>query len=126
MFSNDDASVSTRRTFINTVAAAGGAALFGRLGISPALAVEATGRAERPLKAAFSKAGLQATWCAQGKRAAEHWGKLFNVDITWFDGELSPTKQRKAVDNIATQKWDFVAVQALTEGTLTDPAKQAQ
>jgi ribose transport system substrate-binding protein len=58
MFSNDDASVSTRRTFINTVAAAGGAALFGRLGISPALAVEATERAERPLKAAFSNAGL--------------------------------------------------------------------
>ena len=48
-------------------------------------------------------------------------GKLFNVDVTWFDGELSPTKQRKAVDNMATLKWDFVAIQALTEGTLTDP-----
>jgi ribose transport system substrate-binding protein len=124
MFSNDDALVSTRRAFVNKVAAAGGAALFGRLGISPVLAVEATGRSGRPLKAAFSNAGLQATWCAQGKRAAEHWGKLFNVDITWFDGELSPTRQRKAVDNMATQKWDFVAIQALTEGTLTDPVNK--
>ena len=120
----DSASVSTRRGFINAVAAAGGAALFGRLGISPAHAVEVTGRAERPLKAAFSNAGLQATWCAQGKRAAEYWGKVFNVEVTWFDGELSPTKQRKAVDNMATEKWDFVAIQALTEGTLTDPANK--
>jgi hypothetical protein len=76
------------------------------------------------LQAAFSNAGLQATWCAQGKRAAEHWGKLFNVDVTWFDGELSPTKQRKAIDNMTTQKWDFVAIQALTEGTLTDPVNR--
>ena len=82
---NDGAFVATRGTFINTVAAAGGAALFGRLGIISALAVEAGGKAERPPKAAFSNADLQATWCAQGKRAAEHWGWLFNVDITWFD-----------------------------------------
>jgi ribose transport system substrate-binding protein len=124
MVNSDYASVSTRRGFINAVAAVGGTALLGRLGISSAQAVEATGRAERPLKAAFSNAGLQATWCAQGKRAAEHWGKLFNVDVTWFDGELSPTKQRKAVDNMATEKWDFVAIQALTEGTLTDPVNK--
>ena len=85
MFGNDNAFASTRRTFINTIAAAGGAALFGRLGITPALVVEATGKAERRPKAAFPNAGLPATWCAQGKRAAEHWGWLFNVDITWFD-----------------------------------------
>jgi hypothetical protein len=124
MSNNDFVSVSTRRGFVNAVAAAGGAGLLARLGISPALAVGATGRAEKPLKAGFSNAGLQATWCAQGKRATEYWGKVFNVDVTWFDGELSPTKQRKAIDNMATQKWDFLAIQALTEGTLTDPRQQ--
>jgi ribose transport system substrate-binding protein len=87
MSDNDGAFVPTRGTFINTVAAAEGAALFGRLGITPALAVEATGKAERPLKAAFSNADLQATWCAQGERAAEHLGRLFNINITWFDPE---------------------------------------
>ena len=46
MFGNDNAFASTRRTFINTIAAAGGAALFGRLGITPALVVEAAGKAE--------------------------------------------------------------------------------
>jgi hypothetical protein len=60
MFGNDNAFVSTGRTFINAVAAAGGAALFGRLGITPAVALEATGKkAGRPLKAAFSNAGCR-------------------------------------------------------------------
>src|SRR3954451_9601427 len=93
-------------------------------GIDPALAQEmgkVAGRSDKPLKAAFSNAGLQATWCAQGKQAAEHWGKLFNVEVTWFDGELSATKQRAAIDNMASQQWDFVAIQAFGIGTLTAP-----
>jgi ribose transport system substrate-binding protein len=66
----------SRRKFIRTAAASAGAsaALFGGLGFNPALAAEMakeTSRSEKPLKAAFSNAGLQATWCAQGKRAAE-------------------------------------------------------
>jgi hypothetical protein len=56
MFGDGNAFVSTRSTLIKT-AAAGGAALFSRLGITPSLAVEATGKAGRPLKAAFSNAG---------------------------------------------------------------------
>ena len=76
------------------------------------------------MKAAFSNAGLQATWCAQGKQAAEAWGKLMNVEITWFDGELAATKQRAAIDNMASQPWDFVAIQTFGIGTLTDPIKK--
>ena len=104
---------------------AGAAAMA--LGISPALAQEAgkaAGRSGKPLKAAFSNAGLQATWCAQGKQAAEYWGKLYNVDVTWFDGELAAQKQRAAVDNMAAQKWDFVAIQAFGIGTLTAPVNR--
>src|ERR1700693_4357170 len=85
-----------------------------------AMAKEA-GKATRPLKAAFSNAGLQATWCAQGKQAAEYWGSLFNVEVTWFDGQLDAVKQRSAIDNMASQKWDFVAIQAFGIGTLTAP-----
>ncbi|MBV9656041.1 MAG: sugar ABC transporter substrate-binding protein [Acetobacteraceae bacterium] len=97
------------------------------LGISPAWAEEvarAAGRPEKPLKVAFSNAGLQATWCAQGKQAAEYWGKLFNVNVTWFDGELAAQKQRAAIDNMASQKWDFVAIQAFGVGTLTAPVNK--
>src|SRR5262249_19260112 len=107
--------------------AAGAVALLGGLGMEPALAADMakeTDRSSKPLKAAFSNAGLQATWCAQGKRAAEYWGKLFNVEVTWFDGELSAPKQRAAIDNMASQKWDFVAIQAFGIGTLTAPVNK--
>jgi ribose transport system substrate-binding protein len=123
-----DTTASSRRTFLGSAAKAGAAgAIAGSFGfdalIGRAMAQD-MGRSEQPLKAAFSNAGLQATWCAQGKQAAEFWGKLFNVEITWFDGELSAPKQRKAIDNMAAQAWDFVAIQAFGIGTLTDPVKK--
>src|SRR3984957_10944192 len=117
-----------RRKLLKAAAAgAGAAALFGGLGVSPMMSTalaEAAGRSDKPLKAAFSNAGLQATWCAQGKQAAEWWGKLFNVDVTWFDGQLAATSQRSAIDDMASQKWDFVAIQAFGIGTLTQPVKK--
>jgi ribose transport system substrate-binding protein len=98
-------------------------AMFAQAGFDPARA-QALAPAGKPMKAAFSNAGLQATWCAQGKQAAEAWGKLMNVEITWFDGELSATKQRASIDNMASQKWDFAAIQTFGIGTLTDPIKK--
>ena len=106
---------------------AGAAALFSGFGFNPLISTafaEAAGKSPKPLKAAFSNAGLQATWCAQGKEAAEYWGKLFNVDVTWFDGQLDAVKQRAAIDNMASQKWDFVAIQAFGIGTLTAPVNK--
>src|SRR5438309_10249804 len=115
---------TTRRDLLQAAATAGAAtAILGGMGINPALAAE-IGRSEKPLKAAFSNAGLQATWCAQGKQAAEFWGKLFNVEVTWFDGQLDAVKQRAAIDNMASQKWDFVAIQAFGIGTLTQPVQK--
>ncbi len=117
-----------RRKLLKAAAAgAGAAALFGGMGVNPLITqalADAAGRSEKPLKAAFSNAGLQATWCAQGKQAAEYWGKLFNVDVTWFDGQLDAVKQRAAVDDMANQKWDFVAIQAFGIGTLTAPVNK--
>ena len=121
--SGTEKSSTTRRNLLQAAATGGAAtALLGGLGINPALA--ATARSEKPLKAAFSNAGLQATWCAQGKQAAEWWGKLFNVEVTWFDGQLDAVKQRAAIDNMASQKWDFVAIQAFGIGTLTQPVQK--
>ena len=120
--------LQSRRNLIRAAAIGGGAAaMFGGFGINPligaAMAKEA-GMSTKPLKAAFSNAGLQATWCAQGKQAAEYWGKLFNVEVTWFDGQLDAVKQRSAIDNMASQKWDFVAIQAFGIGTLTAPVNK--
>ena len=125
--STKDISRDRRKLLQSAAAGAGAAALFGGFGFNPligaAMAKEA-GRSEKPLKAAFSNAGLQATWCAQGKQAAEYWGKLFNVDVTWFDGQLDAVKQRSAIDDMASQKWDFAAIQAFGIGTLTAPVNK--
>jgi ribose transport system substrate-binding protein len=74
-----------------------------------------------PFKAAMSNAGLAATWCAQGKDTAEMWGRFLGVEIQWFDGQLDNAVQRAAVDQIATQDWDFVALQPFSIGTLVEP-----
>jgi len=114
----------TRRDFMLSTTALGMAgAYMAAAGFDPAMADELM-KSDKPLKAAFSNAGLQATWCAQGKQAAEAWGKLFNVEVTWFDGQLDAVKQRSAIDNMASQKWDFVAIQAFGIGTLTDPVNK--
>lgn len=106
---------------VGTTALAG--ALLASAGFDPLMAQELK-PSQRPLRAAFSNAGLQATWCAQGKQAAEAWGKLMNVEVVWFDGELSATKQRASIDNMASQNWDFVAIQTFGIGTLTDPIRR--
>src|SRR3954454_17593562 len=118
--------MGNRRRFLQG-SVSGMAAALASFGMNPALAQEMgklAGRSDKPLKAAFSNAGLQATWCAQGKQAAEYWGKLFNVDVTWFDGELNATRQRGAIENMSSQQWDFVAIQAFGIGTLTAPVKK--
>src|SRR5215831_19644224 len=115
-----------RRNFLQG-SLTGAVAALAAFGINPSLAQEmgkVAGRSDKPLKAAFSNAGLQATWCAQGKQAAEYWGRLFNVEVTWFDGELAAQKQRAAIDNMASQKWDFVAIQAFGIGTLAAPVNK--
>ena len=113
-----------RRDFLLSASALGIAgAYMATAGFNPAIADELI-KSEKPLRAAFSNAGLQATWCAQGKQAAEAWGKLMNVEVTWFDGQLDAVKQRAAIDNMASQKWDFVAIQAFGIGTLVDPVNK--
>ena len=113
-----------RRDFILNASVLGMAgAYMATAGFNPAMADELM-KSEKPLKAAFSNAGLQATWCAQGKQAAEAWGRLMNVEVTWFDGQLDAVKQRAAIDNMASQKWDFVAIQAFGIGTLVDPVNK--
>nr|HMN29517.1 sugar ABC transporter substrate-binding protein [Caldilineaceae bacterium] len=118
-----------RRGFLQGLAAlAAGGLLAGCTMPAPAAAPGA-GAAQanlpfgKPLKAAFSNAGLGATWCAQGKETAEAWGKWFGVDVTWYDGGLSIDTQRKAIDDMATKDWDFVAIQAFGIDTLVDPVK---
>jgi ribose transport system substrate-binding protein len=91
---------------------------------APAAQSSGGGAFGKPMKAAFTNAGLGATWCAQGKEAAEKWGKWLGVEVTWFDGGLSIDTQRKAVEDMAAREWDFVAIQAFGIDTLVDPVKR--
>lgn len=118
-----------RRGFLSGLSAAMlGLGMFGGCKPSPNGEVSSDGNKHLPfgrkLKAAFSNCGLGSTWCASGKETAELWGKWYGVDITWFDGALSLDKQRKAVEDMATGTWDFVAIQAFGIDTLVDPVSR--
>ena len=66
---------ATRRDVFKAVGATAlGAALLASAGFDPAMAQDLK-KAGKPMKAAFSNAGLQASWCAQGKQAAEAWAQ---------------------------------------------------
>src|SRR5258708_8338048 len=106
--SGNDKSSTTRRDLLQAAATAGAAtALLGGLGMSTAALAAEVGRSEKPLKAAFSNAGLQATWCAQGKQAAEWWGKLFNVEVTLFHAQLHPVNHPPPTHNMPPPKSYF-------------------
>jgi ribose transport system substrate-binding protein len=115
----------TRRGLLSGAAALG----FGLLAVCRSTSGSgATGNNQLPfgrkLKAAFSNCGLGSTWCASGKETAEQWGKWFGVDVAWFDGGLNIDVQRKAVEDMATGTWGFVAIQTLGVDTLVDPVSR--
>jgi ribose transport system substrate-binding protein len=111
-----------RRDVIRLAASIGTTLTGGFLGSAiAATADDKIRRSRKPLRAAFSNIGLQVSWCAQGKAAAEFWGKLFSVDVTWFDPGLSATQQLAAAEEIASGDWDFVAIQAVEINTLSAP-----
>lgn len=76
---------------------------------------------DAPIRAAMSSAGLAGSWNAQGQDAALYWASLLGVEITWFDGEFDPAIQRAKFDQIATEAWDFVAVQPNSIDVLVEP-----
>jgi ribose transport system substrate-binding protein len=118
---------TTRRRFLETAGlsatAAAGTWLTG-CQQSAEQPFQAPGNGSRKrLKAAFSNAGLQSTWCALGKRTAELWGDLLDVDVEWFDGEFDPEKQRNKIDQIVDRDWDFCCFQAVAIDALSPPVK---
>lgn len=78
---------------------------------------------DKPLRAAMSNTGLSISWCAQGKDAAEMWGKFLGVEIVWMDSQVDTSVQRAVTDQMATQDWDFVAIQPVSIGSLVEPIR---
>src|SRR4029434_9390217 len=116
---------SGRRDLFQLAAAATGLAAFGGVNLlAGAQQGASAGHSRRRLRAAFSNIGLQVSWCAQGKEAAEFWGRLFNVDMTWFDRALFAAPQFAAVEEMPSRNWDFVAIQAVEIDTLAAPVNR--
>ena len=114
---------TTRRDFLTIGSAA---ALSSTLaGCAPnASGPGSTDSGSRPLRAAFSNAGLQSTWCELGKKTAELWGKLLNVEIEWFDGEFDPGRQRDKIDSMTNRDFDFCCFQAVQIDSLATPVQR--
>ncbi|MBN1963688.1 MAG: sugar ABC transporter substrate-binding protein [Anaerolineae bacterium] len=109
----------TRRDFLRGTATLGtGLALAQFL---PFIEYRRAHAQDQPLRAAMSSAGLAGTWNAQGEEAARWMADLLGVEITWYDGEFDAAIQRSKFDQLATQEWDFVAVQPGAIGTLIEP-----
>lgn len=118
---------SSRRSFLSRFALGTGAgfgATVAGCGQTEPAQVAANSAAGKPLRAAFSNAGLQSTWCALGKQTAELWGKLLGVQVEWFDGEFDPEKQRNKIDGIVYDDWDFCCFQAVQIDTLAAPVRK--
>ena len=62
--------MSRRNVFKALGATTVAGALFASAGFDPAMAQDLMA-SSKPIKSAMSNAGLQASWCAQGKTAAE-------------------------------------------------------
>jgi len=109
----------SRRSFLKAGAALGASASFAN--ILSFIDYRRARAQDEPIRAAMSSAGLAGSWNAQGQDAALYWANQLGVEVTWFDGEFDPAKQRAKFDQIATETWDFVAVQPNTIGVLVEP-----
>jgi ribose transport system substrate-binding protein len=79
----------------------------------------------KTMRAAYSTlgAGSGSTWEARGVDTAKLFGDLLGVEVVVFDGKFSPEKQRRDMEQIASQNFDFVAVHAGAINAFVDPAK---
>lgn len=117
--------VNSRRTFLEATGGLGLTALLaGCAGASSDAAGGAAADGGKRLRACFSNAGLQSTWCKLGKDTAELWGRLLGVEVVWLDGEFDPQKQRDKIDLIVDEDWDFCCFQAVQIDTLAEPVRQ--
>ena len=87
--------------------------------------IEAMTPTPRPrLRAAFSHLGLNTAWVLRGSETAKYMGRLLQIDVVSYDGELSVDKQRRDLEEIAEQQWDFVAIHPLAVNAYVEPVRQ--
>lgn len=100
------------------------ASILAGLGI-PGFYSQLRTRAEsRKMRAAVTTAGMAGTWNQQGQQAALLFADWLGIELVWYDGKWDVPTQLDAMNEIAKQKWDFVAVQPASIGALIEPIQQ--
>ena len=116
---------TTRRTFLEWSAGCmGGLGLGAFTGCAPEAVPPSSANAKRQYRAAFSNAGLKATWCTHGMETAKRWGDWMGVDVVVYDSQFSIEKQLLDVEDMASKDWDFVCIQAYGIKTLEKPVSK--
>jgi ribose transport system substrate-binding protein len=75
------------------------------------------------LRAAFSHNGLKGSWNARGRDTSQFLGRLLGIDVVNYDGEFNVDKQRKDLEEIASQPWDFVAIHPAAVNAYVDQVR---
>lgn len=66
--------------------------------------------------------GAASTWVSHGIETSKFVGSLLGVEVQEFDGQFSVENQLKALQDISTGEWDFVAVHPSASDALKDGA----
>jgi len=81
-------------------------------------------RSGKTLSMFASNGGLAATWWAQGYHQQKFYTGILGIKYQYADGSFSPPKQRAAIENAASKKWDFAHFDLFAPGTCDAPIKQ--
>ncbi|MGH2560349.1 MAG: sugar ABC transporter substrate-binding protein [Thermomicrobiales bacterium] len=120
----------TRRGLFGGVAGLGAlAAVAGfRPGVTAAEAISNLGilpddLPEKQFRAATVEVLGASTWVSHGMETAKFFGDLLGVEVESFDGEGQAENQLQALQAIANEEWDFVAVHPAASDALIDGAQ---
>ncbi|MBD0324282.1 MAG: sugar ABC transporter substrate-binding protein, partial [Aldersonia sp.] len=121
------AATLTRRGLFGGFAGLAGLAAMTGVGTtrSAAAAIESLGLLPEDLPSKKYRAATvevlgASTWVSHGMETAKFYGDLLGVEVQSFDGENSAEKQLQALQAIANEQWDFVALHPQSSDALID------
>jgi len=111
-------------TGLGVTAMSGFMAACGQAPNTPAAAEEPMQAApETKLRAATSELGMKCSWCARGADTVKFLGGILGVEVVVFDGELNIDKQRRDIEDMASQDWSWVQIHPQAIDAFVDPVK---
>ncbi len=121
----------SRRDFLKQSAVATGISIATLSGLLTACGQSTEGeKAEEPVKCpvikyrcATSELGMKCSWCARGADTVKFYGSILGAEVVVYDGELNIDKQRKDIEDMASQTWDWVQIHPQAIDAFVDPVK---